>query len=256
MSGILHSVIACVAGVQPPGQVVFEESGIFIVPQGRTSLAAVAVGRGGIAYDGDSYASNGGGGALSYLNGIAVTPGEALTITINASYSRISRDGTTLLSANAGTNGVGGAADTTNGATSFPGGSGRKAGGAGGYAGAGGGNSAATGGAAGSGTEMFASNPFYGGGGGGGVGLLGQGTSGAAASSLGQGGERGSGGTDGSSTSNVNGANGGKYGGGAGGGAYNDNTATAGVAGVPGAGGIRIIWGAGRAFPSTNTGDV
>jgi hypothetical protein len=38
------------------------------------------------------------------------------------------------------------------------------------------------------------------------------------------------------------------------GGAYGGGTATDGGAGATGA--VRIIWGAGRAFPSTNTGNV
>jgi hypothetical protein len=48
---------------------------------------------------------------------------------------------------------------------------------------------------------------------------------------------------------------GGNYGGGGGGGYYDSSTST--YKGGNGAGGaVRIIWGAGRSFPSTNTGNV
>lgn len=55
----------------------------FVVPQGVETISAVAVGSGGNAgYLGNQFTSyhSGGGGALSYSNEIAVTPGETLTV--------------------------------------------------------------------------------------------------------------------------------------------------------------------------------
>jgi superfamily II DNA/RNA helicase len=92
------------------------------------------------------------------------------------------------------------------------------------------------------------------GGGGGGVGLLGQGSSGAggtygtATSRLGLG---GSGGND-AIDSYSGGSAAGSFGGGGGGGSTNGGA----WGGNGGSGGVRIIWGTGRSFPSTNTGDL
>lgn len=149
-------------------------------------------------------------------------------------------------------------------------------GGAGGYAGNGGnggdsspssvspGTAGSGGGGGGGGGGRDTTNSGYGyGGGGGGVGLLGQGangTAGVARTSTsdpgpGQQGGGGSGGGNGSNSfagygNNIDGtvsatSSGGQCGGG-GGNAYR----------AGGNGGVRIIWGSGRAFPSTNTGDL
>ena len=95
--------------------------------------------------------------------------------------------------------------------------------------------------------------------GGGGVGIYGEGASGtggtkytynsSTSTPMGTG---GSGGGDGQGTdaSDPNGGNGGLYGGG--GGSYGNG----GPVGDSGGGAVRIIWGDGRAFPSTNTADV
>jgi hypothetical protein len=123
-------------------------------------------------------------------------------------------------------------------------------GGAGGYSGAGGagaqGGTPSTGrnggngsgGGAGGGATMTSGSA----GGGGGVGILGEGTSGAGGtpSNPDRDGKGGSGGTDGSGS-----GVGGIYGGGYRGGQVSTST-----------GAVRIIWGADRAFPSTNTGDL
>ena len=109
------------------------------------------------------------------------------------------------------------------------------------------------------------------GGGGGGVGIRGQGASGLKGQPAGQvhssspggdvqpwrGGGGGSGGTNAIGTSNsgsTKSGNAGQYGGGGGGWGtgYSSNT----LGGKGGSGAVRIIWGAGRAFPSTNTNDV
>jgi len=160
---------------------------------------------------------------------------------------------------------------------------GQAGGGAAGYSANGGngsdissGSSAASGGAASGGVYAdYYSNMNYpyqyygpnGGGGGGGVGILGTGTSGAAVTGARSGGKGGSGGADGGAggvndecTSGSSGT-GGLYGGGGGSsgqaiGEYDDGSGWAfycngGVTYGAGAGGaVRIIWGAGRSYPS------
>ena len=128
-------------------------------------------------------------------------------------------------------------------------------GGAGGYSGQGGQgghhtNSWGTGtsGSGGGGSGGYAGSSEGYGGGGGGVGLNGEGSSGQVSSSSGGAGRGGSGGQNG--TGNVNqdqDVPGGDYGGGGG---SNDQYGSYG-----GVGGVRIIWGPDRAFPSTNTSD-
>ena len=93
---------------------------------------------------------------------------------------------------------------------------------------------------------------------GGGVGLLGEGTSGSggAAGATTTGGGGGSGGTDGNigNITTHNAGSAGTYGGG-GGGAGTDGS-TDGDGGDGGQGAVRIIWGAGRSYPSTSTADM
>ena len=138
-------------------------------------------------------------------------------------------------------------------------------GGAGGYAGAGGAGgtldvngSNGTGGSGGGGSGA-PGDPQGGGAGagGGGVGILGQsaaGTGGISASRTG--GTGGSGGSEGATVAGlrVPAGNGGNYGGGGGGATYGLNGL--GPGGTGGSGAVRIIWGAGRVFPATNTADV
>ena len=142
-------------------------------------------------------------------------------------------------------------------------------GGAGGYSGNGGDgqdniNSTiptdGSGGAGGGGSTGNRDSSLYGGSGGG-VGLLGEGTSGAAGSfdsndgstSINRAGKGGSGGTDGDYGSG--GSTAGNFGGGGRSGLqFSNGNVTAGSSGA--SGGVRIIWGPNRSFPSTNTGDV
>ena len=142
-------------------------------------------------------------------------------------------------------------------------------GGAGGYSGNGGdgqdniNSTLATdgsGGAGGGGSTGNRDSSLYGGSGGG-VGLLGEGTSGAAGTfdsndggtSINRAGKGGSGGTDGDYGSS--GSTAGNFGGGGRSGLqFSNSNVTAGSAGA--SGGVRIIWGPNRSFPSTNTGDV
>ena len=106
------------------------------------------------------------------------------------------------------------------------------------------------GGGGGSGTSSIP------GGGGGGVGLLGEGSNGSGGSATVSDAGGGSGGSDGSDGNNTtdDGGNGGLYGGGGGGAATNGTTDGNGGDGQDGA--IRIIWGTGRSYPSTNTTDT
>ena len=261
----IQQVMAALGGAAAPGQQVFTSSGTFTVPAGVTSICAVAVGRGqnGAAGDGMGTPGRGGeGGTLSYTNSISVTPGESLTVTIATSTSgstgetTLKRSSTVLLAARAG----GQTSGQANVGTSFAGGTapapagayGSGGGGAGGYSAAGGaGGSTGGGGSAGSGGSGGGGGGGNSGdysGGGGGVGLLGAGTNGTASSGSGGGGGGGSGGAAGASGGSD--STGGAYGGGGGGG----NVDYAG--GNGGGGALRILWGAGRSYPSTNTGDV
>jgi hypothetical protein len=260
------------------GQSVFTTPGTytFTVPLGTTSISAVVVGGGGGGGNDtnpDEAGSGGGGGGLAYQTSIAVTPGESLTVVVGAGggsdtaggQSNINRSGTNLVAANGGgrgqspddgnaggaggtvvvgTGGAGGAGGATTGTNT----QGSGGGGAGGYSGTGGTGQdgdttpAATAGAGGGG----------GGGGqnagGGGVGILGAGGNGAAGTA-GVGGGAGSSGTAGSNSGVSNGA-GGAYGGGGAGAAGGDTPGS-------GAGGaVRIIWGSGRSYPSTNVADA
>ena len=250
--------------VAAPGQQVFTSSGTFTVPAGVTSICAVAVGRGkdGAVGDGMGTPGRGGeGGTLSYTNAISVTPGESLTVTIATSTSAstgettLKRSSTVLLAARAG----GQTSGQANVGTAFAGGTapapaggyGSGGGGAGGYSAAGGdGGSAGSAGAAGSGGSGGGggSAPSAVSGGGGGVGLLGAGSNGTAGGAMGGGGGAGSGGSSGASGGS--GGAGGNYGGGGGGGGISS------AGGSGGSGAIRILWGAGRSYPSTNTADV
>ena len=261
----IQQVMAALGGAAAPGQQVFTSSGTFTVPAGVTSICAVAVGRGqdGAAGDGMGTPGRGGeGGTLSYTNALSVTPGESLTVTIATSTSgstgetTLKRSSTVLLAARAG----GQTSGQANVGTSFAGGTapatsfgyGSGGGGAGGYSGAGGaGGSYGGGGSAGSGGSGGGGgcgNFREYSGGGGGVGRLGAGSNGAAGIGSGGGGGGGSGG--GAGASGGTGSAGGGYGGGGGGGdIYN-------AGGSGGGGAVRIIWGAGRSYPSTNTGDV
>lgn len=242
----------------------------WIAPEGVTSVSIVCVGAGGGASQGwfapgfGTYYGGGGGGALAYINGLPVTPGNAYTVVVGAS-SASGAGGDSSFSGggcNAGggqsnqsspSSGVGGTVISGYG---FAGGSGGGApdimsgagpaggGGAGGYAGGGGagGNSQVNG--PGYGGSAAAANSGGGGGGGsggpngvpsgqagGGVGIFGIGNTGVASAANVQG-DPGSGGS------------GSTYGGGG-------NTFH-----TAGGGAVRIIWpGTTRSFPSTNTID-
>ena len=277
------------AGVASPGQVLFTGNGYrsdggsagtlsssgaryytysWLCPPGVTSVCAVVIGGGGVGNPGVLRASGD-----SYFIG----------------------DSSSTVSASGGSSGAltivgdGGGLGGQIGPLSSPGG-----GGAGGYSGNGGTGMTynasispivPTGGGGGGGGGKNTST--YRGAGGGGVGVLGAGSSGSrgtGSASGGVGGGGGSGGTAGGDATTSSQGAGGTYGGGGGGNnaaggwagclAWKNNipvtpgvtyTVQAGgggttsptyLAGEGGPGAVRIIWGSGRAFPSTNTGDV
>jgi len=279
-----NQIIGAVAGVV--GQQAWITPGVFpfIVPDNVTSLSGVAV-AGGQGGSSSVIAYGGAGGDLRWAASVPVTPGETLTIRVGAGsttfessgsvsfVSSISRGSTVLLAADTassspnastaidgvniggGNGGLGGILVSGSGGTG--------GGGAGGYSGNGGkgantasalvaaDGTAGAGGAGGggaSGTQTGAK------GGGGGVGIFGagpSGTGGLAASSTQQGGRGGSSGTAGGTTTNASVTTpvGGTYGGGGPG-------SGSGYWGAGAGGAVRIIWGSGRSYPSTNTNDV
>lgn len=267
------------------GQINFIDPGVyeFTVPEGCTSICAVVIGGGGGSWQhGTTVQSKsgggGGGGGLSYRNDIPVVSGEILTITVgqagitlyNTSTgsttaggdSTISRDGDILIIAGGGrpglfttngsyargTGGLGGKnASTINdgGANGGTGGDGAYynngsggAGGAGGYSGAGG--------SGGTGASTNGSNGTGGAGGGG------SGTGSRGASSGGTGlygeGKNGTGGVNGGSGTSGSIDMGSILSFGAAGRGSTGNTRSS--------GGVRIIWGANRAYPNQNTSDL
>lgn len=262
-------------------------------PAGVTSVSVVAVGGGAGGGYSWSYAGGSGGG-LGWKNDISVVPGTSYTVRVGRAGPNGNGDNyggasffidTTTVAGGGGThanfggqdyavgtrNGNGGGYVGTGGgqggnANSYQGGAG-----AGGYTGRGGNqhsdytpSPSDSGGGAGGG--YYSST--YGSGGGGGVGLNGKGTTGSGGNylynpfqgwnnsySYGSGGGGGSGGSNGqygenpfSSTGNY-GPAGGTYGGGGGG------PGTSWPGGYGAQGGVRIIWGGGRSYPS-NAADM
>jgi len=288
-SSIAGADILITTGSAPPtGQQAYTSAGTYTwtAPVGVTSVSVVAVGGGGSAYLFGSSAGSGGAGAgLGWKNNITVVPGQSYTVVVGGGAATDSHAAgsasyfisTGIVAGYGGGGGLSGAVaigGTGGGYVGDGGGSGGNGGGsnasyvgggggAGGYSGNGGGggyqNNGGGGGAAGNGGGGGGGAGAYGqasganriglfvAGGGGGVGIFGEGTSGASTPNPGTTnlvGTPGYGGSGGGNASNP-------YPGGYGGGGapfYN--------AGVGGAGGaVRIIWGAGRAFPATLTAD-
>jgi hypothetical protein len=255
-----------ITATAPVGQAQYISGGSYtwVAPAGVTSVNAVVVGGGGGARAGGYYQQAGGGGGLAWANNFSVTPGTGYTVTVG-SYVPAGNTGQQSsvfgLSANGGGGGggpLGSGAGGTLGGPYQGGGNGgpggqfggpngyNSGGGAGGYAGSGGpggsGNQEAGAPAGGGGGGGYLQGGNVTSGGGGGVGLLGQGSPGGLSGG-------GSGGGNGGTPGGDAGGDGGNYGGG-GGGAY------LGPSGGGAVGAVRIIWGPGRAFPSTNTGNL
>lgn len=242
-------------------------TGSFIVPDFVYYISAMAIGGGADGVSGNATVGGrgGGGGALAYNNDIPTTPGEALDMYYGAGDNGIKRGSTNLLLAKGASGQTGGQATSCVGDAKYSGGNGGAGGtnnvtvggggGAGGYSGAGGAGggggasgSASTGAGGGGGAGGYSGRA---GGGGGGINLYIQGSSGSggvynAAGSHGGGG--GSGGNQGvnSLVGDYTGGNGGTYGGGGGGGCVNN------AGGIGRNGGMRIIWGIGRSYPSSS----
>lgn len=266
------------------GQALYTSPGThtWVCPLNVYSVDVVCVGGGGSGGNNSAGGGGGGGGGLGYKNSISVTPGTSYTVVVGAGgAARVSAPQAgevggdsyfiSTITVKGGGGSGGGSANgvSATGGDYFPlGGNGGNGGvdnnagggggGAGGYSGSGGNGGtgyggsglAGTGGAGGGGGGA---DYTFRGGAGGGVGVLGEGTSGSggagSTSSIGSG---GTGGSNGSSGSNGVAASPGVYGGG---GSGNDQSSYS-DSGSGGSGAVRIIWGAGRAFPSTNTGDV
>lgn len=260
----------------PPGQVFFKNPNPtavpWVVPEGVDSICAICVGRG----QEGTPTLGGEGGDLRWRNNIPVKPGETLLIYnfgirvpaagVNIA-SKIVRQSTQEIllcakhggpSSDASTvrdvpNGIGGG--NGGGSTGGYGG-----GGAGGYLGNGGfangQNGVAGTGGAGGGGGIYVLNGVSYGQGGGGVGVHGQGANGAGGVYK-QSGSPGIGGGVGSqlqvgtadSADNSQATTGGSFGGGSG------RTTGTSSNSSPGAGIVRILWGEGRSFPSTNVLD-
>ena len=280
----------------PNGQAQYTNSGTYswTCPAGVYSVCVVCIGGGGggMTYSGSSasytYSMNGGGGgALAWCNDIPTTPGQTYTVVVGSGgnwgyyssgstgggssyfmdpniiiarggnpgrYCQTINGGTFTVTTDYGTSGGGNGGSSITSGCSGNGGAG--GGGAGGYTGNGGdgraypnngGNGSGGGGAGGGGADTGSGYPYRGGGGGGGVGIWGQGSSGIGSGGGGQGGSGG-----GYGYSQYSGQHGGLYGGGGGGHA----SIYYGGAGSGRQGAVRIIWGNGRAFPSTLTYDL
>ena len=238
----------------PPGSDSFTSPGNYgwVAPTGVTRVSVVVVGNARYCI----------GGALSYKNNYAVTPGNAYAILINpvnSNFVNYFNTSGTVAAGNANCRvGDGG------GAGGY--GNGNAGGGAGGYSGSGGAASLNQNGATGSGGGGGAGGSGYancmgccgvtfsnGSGGGGGVGLFGQGSNGLGGtkgtlSVGGTGGGGGSGGANGTNGTSSSSGNGGAYGGG-----YANSYPIA--TGTSATGAVRVVYpGNTRQFPSTNVG--
>ena len=263
----------------PTDQVLFGNPGTYswTAPANVTSVCAVCVGGGGGGTTGNNFAAGGGGG-LGWKNNISVTPGQTYTVVVGAGGTGNTSGGTnggdsyfintTTVKGGGGLGNNGGGGDYV-GDGGGNGGDHQTYGGGGGAGGYSGDGNSGTGGCGGSG----GSNGLTGGGaGGGGVGLLGEGSSGSNAGFINTtgaimpGGGGGSGGGSGTSgrvstygpsynNDGDYGKAGGEYGGGSGGGESSFDNSVGGTDGQGGKGGVRLIWGQGRAFPSTLTAD-
>lgn len=253
----------------------------FTVPAGVTSISMVCIGGAQAGLD----TTGGEGGQLSYTNGTSCSAGETFTVVVGSAGSTNTGNpgGNSTITYNPSSTVVcrgRGGADSSAApvGTNFYGGTANfGGGGAGGYSGAGGngastssGNGASGSGGSGGGGGAGAYYSYYdpdlvevrsGNGGGGGTGILGTGSSGSGGSGsvfpsggqFGGGGSGGTNGTTGGTGGGADGGNGGLYGGGAGGGGsyyYDLSPVAIGSSGASGVGAVRIIWGAGRSYPS------
>lgn len=224
----------------------------------------VVVGSGGDRDTDTTEINNATNGGNSYFNSLFTVRGYGGEASYNVGTTAYSGAGGGYIGGGGGNGGNGGYTENDGSLGTNAAGGG---GGAGGYAGSGGNGSTSSGGTAGSsgsggggGGGGTGGGGLNTGGGGGGVDIYGQGSNGAggaggSGSSAGGAGLGGSGGSRGgglfSGTAYFP-SDGGSYGGG---GAGSDRT-NLDRNGSGGGGAVRIIWGVGRAFPSTNTGNL
>jgi len=278
----------------PTGQAAYTSPGTYTwtAPTAVRSVCVVCVGGGGGG--GNSWASAGGGGAgLGWKNNIVVTPGQEYTVVVGDRGQRnaLSAGGNSYFNSIGTVAGYGGGNQSSGAYTYGPnanssdgggyvgdgGGAGGSSGtwaggaGAGGYTNRGGNTNEDwryNGGGGGGGGDYYSST--YGTGAGGGVGINGRGSDNqgsylpwtgyynTAGPNWGGGGDGGSGGAMGyygqnpwsSYSQSWDNILGGDYGGGGGGAGTNSGGGNGGI------GAVRIIWGDGRSFPNTNTGNL
>lgn len=271
-----------------PGSEFFQTPGSFTWTPPRedvTSICVVCVGAGGggIYPLNDAHQPGCGGGALSYSNDIAVEYGVTYTVVVgaggglageNGGDSSFSHpvDGFIVMAKGGkgtayGASCPGGQASEGVGDVKYSGGDGHASeysasggGGAAGYSGNGGNGgyypdhapTAGSGGGGGGGGADLSHDYSTKASGGGGVGLLGEGASGAAGANASLFPTRGGAGSGGTTTDPLElpYSPGGSFGGGAGGVWYSYLSP---LLPYGGGGGVRIMWGEGRAFPSTET---
>ena len=248
-------------------------------PPDVTSVCVVCIGGGSGTQGGSSSSGHGGGGGggLGWKNDITVVPGTVYELQMGhggdlgmggGAYQGQNGAGkgghsyfidTNTVSGHGGNGYTGGSYTGTGGGAGGNGGSSDSGGGAGGYTGNGSNyNGGAGSGGSASGGRNYSST--WGWPSGGGVGPWGQGNSGQNPPNTGSGGMGGSGGEDGRAGENGYTSKGqlyrpgGLYGGGAGG--VGDNSYWPQSLDKGGRGCVRIIWGNGRAFPATGTGDM
>lgn len=89
----------------PVGQVSFGAATNWTVPAGVFSISLVGIGQGGARYWTGTVLRCGGGGGLSYRNAFAVMPGEILQIDINNAHTRVLRTSSVIIQAGAGQDG-------------------------------------------------------------------------------------------------------------------------------------------------------
>lgn len=265
MSGALQAVFQNQRSfIAAPGQNQYCSAGTYswVAPSGITAVSVLVIGRGGCGgcgYRGSGGGGGGGGGGgLAYKNSITVSPGSSYCFVVGgATTSALG------LSANKGANGQDGPSGTlgaggtsSGGTVNYTGGPGRatscsappcyywggSGGGAAGYTGTGlVGTGNTTGGNSGDG-NLGGTSGGHGGGGGGGTSLLGSGVVVARPS-------------DGNHAGGPGAVFGGGGGGGSGGNAYIPFGGSV-AKGAGSVAGVRVLWGPGRAYPNTNTGNV
>ena len=254
--------------IPPASSYLFSTAGShsWTCPDYLHSVSVVAVGAGA-----EAGVQAGGGGGLGWKNNIAVTPGQSYTVIVGAGGQNTANQHSYFINETT-VKGAGGNAATGGGYVGDGGGNGGDGkgsgtyqacggGGAGGYSGDGGDGKAGTSGQAGNGQGGGGGGSMANSGtytiGGGGVGVYGIGTNGVGGvanihpnqhpttTSAGTGGSGG-----GNPTSTYGHSNAGNYGGGGGGGGSGAG------GGNSGSGAVRLLWGSGRSFPSTNVSNA